>query len=198
MDEAYSKSVLEEAISNASDVRLQHEQTTLIETMERMIEQFDSDLIKLVRVRKDKSVQVKYAELIIIMLYEELKVMAVAEAEDIRLLAKVEAGTRTLEQTNQEIELVEADLRVVSTDLQRYKTYLAEIHEKVDTELFDNKHVEHLTKFFHIQVQVREDPEASRRIPFVRVESVDPIRLQHPADISLEALAFVDEMRSQR
>jgi hypothetical protein len=69
--------------------RYQHEQNTLIDRIESLIQQFDLELTEVIDEKREIAVKLKYAEFKMISVYEELQVISSAQAEEDRLLQRV-------------------------------------------------------------------------------------------------------------
>ncbi len=84
------------------------------------------------------------------------------------------------------------------TNLSRLRDLLSSNHERVSSELSDNKHVDHLTKYYHNLIIVGKDANNKQGGKIDAATAASKQVKQHPDDLDEEALEFIEEMRRRR
>ena len=80
---------------------METEQNAYIKRMEESTKAFDIDLLAIVERKKDLSVNLKYAELTILSMYEELQIVRATEDTEDDLKAKVKELGNTVTEADQ-------------------------------------------------------------------------------------------------
>ena len=92
--------------------RLETEQNAFIKRMEETTKAFDDDLLAIVQRKKDMSVNLKYAELTILSMYEELQIVRATETTEDDLKAKVRELGETVLEADQLVRYLHLKLRL--------------------------------------------------------------------------------------
>ena len=92
--------------------RLETEQNAFITRMEETTKAFDDDLLAIVQRKKDMSVNLKYAELTILSMYEELQIVRATETTEDDLKAKVRELGETVLEADQLVRYLHLKLRL--------------------------------------------------------------------------------------
>ena len=134
---------------------------------------FDIDLLAIIERKKDLSVNLKYAEMTILSMYEELQIVRESESAEDDLKKRVKELGKTVEvfclqlfnifvyiihsafslhffiqEADQLVSRKEAELVKRTKAVQRANAQLKSIQEMIENELADNKHCEYLLKVF--------------------------------------------------
>ena len=113
-------------------IRLETEQNAYIKRMEESTKAFDIDLLAIVERKKDLSVNLKYAELTILSMYEELQIVRATEDTEDDLKASVKELGNTVTEADQ-LVCIFSYLELVSTffcicmvlfNTQAFKSYI--------------------------------------------------------------------------
>ena len=113
-------------------IRLETEQNAYIKRMEESTKAFDIDLLAIVERKKDLSVNLKYAELTILSMYEELQIVRATEDMEDDLKASVKELGNTVTEADQ-LVCIFSYLELVSTffcicmvlfNTQAFKSYI--------------------------------------------------------------------------
>ena len=116
--------------------------------MEESTKAFDIDLLAMVERKKDLSVNLKYAELTTLSMYEELQIVRATEAMEDDLKVQVKKLQRDVTEAAQLVSRKEQELVKRTKAVQRANDQLKTIQEMIENELADNKHSEYLMKVF--------------------------------------------------
>ena len=150
-DDEEKRSKMELEAEFVRDQMNQHEQDTLINRMEALIDRFDLDLTDAVEERRERSVRLKYAELRMISVYEELQVLAAAQIEEDEKLAKVDALRAALNDIDEKLGQKDQEMASLAEERSKYTECLKSLHVKMEKELVDNKHAKYLAKLFNLR-----------------------------------------------
>ncbi|TRY78681.1 hypothetical protein TCAL_06632 [Tigriopus californicus] len=211
-DLSWNMSKEEEEIQYILEQRWVFHQDQLIAKMNSLIDRFDEELLELISSKKKIDVQVKYAEIVAISMYEELQIITSSEKEENTLLENVEKVQKALDLNAAKINSKELELDQIRQNLDKYVELLKLIYDKVTYELSDNRHVEHLTKLFHVKakyLKLPKDkderylcPNSNEEVEMIkpdlfREESITEDQT-HPHNLDPKALEFVLDMRRRR
>ena len=177
-----------------TDTRYQHEQNVLIQKMERKIKDFDAKLLTIVNKKKSLSVELKFAEISMIGLYEESQVLKSHKMEEETLTQEAAKLDELACEIEAKIGDVKAKLEKISAKVTRFTDLLRATEDTIAGELADNKHAEYLKKLYHLKDSIK-----SSKMPdgVQREHSVDKEQ-EHPLDLDKKALEFVLDMRKKR
>lgn len=186
--------------------------------MEESTKAFDIDLLAIIEKKKELSVNLKYAEMTILAMYEELQIVRATEDPEDNLKQKVKKLGEAVQEACQLVAKKEHELVRRTKAVQRANDQLKTIQEMIENELADNKHSEYLLKVFMMrdakaiancvksEKSIAESTTETEQsaVPAINVENlktdlkagVDD--LKHPADMDHEALKLVMDYRAKR
>ena len=119
--------------------------------MEDSTKAFDEDLLAITERKKELAVNLKYAELTILSMYEELQIVRSTEVTEDDLKKRVKELGKAETDADQMVAHKESQLVKRTKAVQKANDQLKSIQEMIENELADNKHSEYLLKLFLIR-----------------------------------------------
>ena len=116
--------------------------------MEEATQVFDVDVLAICERKKDLAVNLKYAELTVLSMYEELQIIRATEITEDNLKKQVKELGRAVTEADQLVTNKETQLVRRTKAVQKANDQLKSIQEMIENELADNKHSEYLLKVF--------------------------------------------------
>ena len=107
---------LEDSRKSSIEIRLETEQNALIKRMETTTKAFDIDLQAIIERKKEMSVNLKYAEVTVLTMYEELQIVRATEVTEDNLKKRVKELRREEMEAEQLVSLISGD-RICSSEM---------------------------------------------------------------------------------
>ena len=206
------KSVFESTMEEKILVQSKYEQTEKAKEMNKIMENFDKVLFGAIVKKVELESRLKFAELSLIFLFEEHKILD----QDLELEAELKANVmmyeKSLAKVNDKLEGVEKQLKNKQMNVETFKEQKRSIDETVERELSDNKHAEYLWELYNKKPPARltEDCYADIALetgvdstfvssikPGDNVSDNDEVK-NKPNDLDMETFKLIKDFRSKR
>ena len=211
-DFCIEKSEFESSLEEVNLVRFKHKQREKVNEMRSIMQSFDDELFETVVKKVELESRLKFAELSLIFLFEEHKVIDQDQELEAELKANVMMYGNNLHKINDKLEGVEKQLKSKQMNVETFKEQKRTIDETVERELSDNKHADYLwdlynkkppallTEDCYADIALETGVDATYTIvikPGDNVSDNDEVN-NKPDDLDMETFKLIKDFRNKR